>query len=75
MKMKFQCLAETHINKQLTMRLKTNITISCKSKVACSKAKEVDYNKPFIFHSADEQCITRFESKQAKVVKSLDKCL
>ena len=48
---------------------KRKFTITCKTKVAGSKAKQVDYTEPFKFHSADEACITRPQSKQAKAVK------
>ena len=54
---------------------KRKITITCKTSVAGSYAKEVDYTEPFIFHSAAEACITRSESKRAKAVKTLDECL
>ena len=64
--MRFQHLAETQVNKHSTMRLKIKGKEPSLGKAGGSKAKEVDFTEPFIFHSADEACITRSESKRTE---------
>ena len=76
MKMRFWHLAETHLNKHSTMRLKTKEKSPSLAKhIAGSNAKQVDYTEPFIFYSAAKACITWSESKRAKALKPLDECL